>query len=209
MSYTTGLSFDQLITSGSGLAFVVFPQVFNILGDVGYILGPIFFFSILIAGITTAISYIEPLVDSFEHAFNMSRKKAVTIISFIGFAVSIIFTTAAGNLLITLFDDFLNNFALMIGIILQCIIFAHIYGTVDLKEVLNRYTWFNVGTWWDAIIKYILPILIAILWIIGVYDLIMEGNMETLLVYVIIAIVLIIVPFLLNFLDNKINKIDA
>lgn len=209
MSYTTGLSFDQLITSGSGLAFVVFPQVFNILGDVGYILGPIFFFSILIAGITTAISYIEPLVDSFEDTFNISRKKAVTIISIMGFLVSVIFTTAAGNLLITLFDDFLNNFALMIGIILQCIIFAHFYGTTDLKAMLNRYTWFTVGTWWDVIIKYILPILIAVLWIIGVYDLIMSSNVEKLLVYVIIAIALIIVPVILNFIDNKINKVDA
>ena len=69
----------------------------------------------------------------------------------------------------------------MIGIILQCIIFAHIYGTTDLKAMLNRYTWFNVGTWWDVIIKYILPILIAVLWIIGVYDLIMAGNVEKLL----------------------------
>lgn len=207
MSYQTGLSFDQLITSGSGLAFVVFPQVFNILGPVGTILGILFFFSILIAGITTAISYIEPMVDSFEKTFRLTRKRAVTIVCVAGFLVSIIFTTAAGNLLITLFDDFLNNFALMIAIILQCIIFAHIYGTTDLKEVLNRYTWFHVGTWWDAIIKYILPIVIAILWVIGVYDLIMAGNTEKLLVYAIISIVLIVLPFVFNYIDNKINKV--
>ncbi|MDO5850737.1 MAG: sodium-dependent transporter [Methanobacteriaceae archaeon] len=208
MSYKTGLSFDQLITSGSGLAFVVFPQVFNILGPVGTILGILFFFSILIAGLTTAISYIEPMVDSFESAFKLSRNQAVTILCIAGFLVSLIFTTTSGNLLVTLFDDFLNNFALMIAIVLQCIIFAHIYGTEDLKEVLNRNTWFHVGKWWDVIIKYILPIIIIVLWVFGVYGLIMSGNSEKLLVYAIIAIVIIVLPFIFNFIDNKVNKVS-
>lgn len=85
MSYVTGLPFNDLITQGFGLAFVAFPQVFNIMGSAGSILGPIFFFCILIAGITTAISYIEPLVDSLEHSFSFTRKKAVTLIVLLDF----------------------------------------------------------------------------------------------------------------------------
>ncbi len=77
MSYLTGLPFEKLIIDGSGLAFAVFPDVFNLMGSAGYILGPLFFFCILIAGITTAISYIEPLADSFEDKFNFSRKKSI------------------------------------------------------------------------------------------------------------------------------------
>ncbi len=209
MSYITGIPFENLITDGSGLAFVVFPDLFNLMGSVGYILGPLFFFCILIAGVTTAISYIEPLVDSFGDTFKISRTKAVTLISIIGFLITCIFTTYAGNLLIKLFDEFLNNFALMIGIVIQAVIFAHIYGLDPLKEVLNKNSLFTVGKWWDYIIKFILPILIISLWGVGVYNLVITGDFVTLCVFLILAISLIIAPILLNYFDVKINKLDS
>lgn len=208
MSYVTGLPFNDLITQGSGLAFVAFPQVFNIMGSAGSILGPIFFFCILIAGITTAISYIEPLVDSLEHSFSFTRKKAVTLICVIGFLISCIFTTAAGNLLITIADEFLNNVVLVLTVIIQCVIFGYMYKVDYLVEVLNEKTWFKVGAWWKYIIKYILPIIMCIIWVGGVYELIMSCDMVKAVACVILAVVLFVVSFSLNHFEEK-RKINS
>ena len=57
MALTTGMPFNELVTEGTGLAFVVFPQVFNTMGDVAYIIGPLFFICILFAGITSLINF--------------------------------------------------------------------------------------------------------------------------------------------------------
>lgn len=209
MAYVSGVPFDSLITQGSGLAFVAFPHVFNIMGLAGSILGPLFFFCILIAGLTTAVSYIEPLVDSLESSFNFTRKKAVTVICVIGFLISCIFTTALGNLLITIFDEFLNNFALILMVIAQCIIFGYIYKLDSLMEILNKNTWFKIGSWWKYIIKYILPCIMVIIWIGGLYDLLSSIDLVKGVVCIIIVAILMIVPFILNRLENKRNEIKS
>lgn len=204
LSYLTGLPFEKLIIDGSGLAFVVFPEVFNLMGSAGYILGPLFFFCILIAGITTAISYIEPLADSFEDKFNFSRKKAFTILCFIGFLITCIFTTGAGNTLIKIFDEFLNNFVLIFMVILQCVIVAYFYNLDYLIEVLNEKCIFKVGNLWKYLIKYVLPILLFIIWISGFYK-IFSTSFSVMIIYLIILCIIILGAVLLNYLSNKRN----
>jgi NSS family neurotransmitter:Na+ symporter len=59
MTVTSGIPFNELVTSGTGLAFVVFPQVFNTMGPAAHIIGPLFFICILFAGITSVIALLE------------------------------------------------------------------------------------------------------------------------------------------------------
>ena len=69
MALTTGMPFNELVTEGTGLAFVVFPQVFNTMGDVAYIIGPLFFICILFAGITSLIALLEGVCYSISEKF--------------------------------------------------------------------------------------------------------------------------------------------
>ena len=85
MSFSTGLPLNQVVTEGTGLAFVAFPNVFNAMGLIGYILGPLFFLCLFFAGITSAISLVEPISASITEKFNMSRKEAVTYIVLLDF----------------------------------------------------------------------------------------------------------------------------
>ena len=45
----------QLITEGTGLIFIVFPMIFNIMGAMGRILAPLLFLAILFAMIGVAV----------------------------------------------------------------------------------------------------------------------------------------------------------
>ncbi|MDL2246457.1 sodium-dependent transporter, partial [Methanobrevibacter sp. OttesenSCG-928-K11] len=136
MSHVSGVGVNNLITEGTGLAFIAFPQVFNVMGDVAYILGPMFFLCILFAGITSLIALIEAIRYSISEKFNLSRKKATTIVCSIGFLISIIFTTGMGSYILGVFDGFLNNFALLLGVLFECIIFAWFYSVDDLIKCL-------------------------------------------------------------------------
>ena len=57
MSFTNGLPITELITEGTGLVFIVFPMIFNMMGIVGRILAPMLFLAILFAGITSALGF--------------------------------------------------------------------------------------------------------------------------------------------------------
>lgn len=207
MTVSTGVPFNSLITEGTGLAFVAYPQVFNVMGSVSYIIGPIFFACIFIAGITSAIALIEPLADSLRTALKIPRKKAVNTIIIIGFFVMIIFTTGAGSSILTVFDRFLNNFALLFAIIIECITYGWLYKIDDLINVLNENTSFKIGSWWKYVIKYLLPIILSVLWINGIIDTIRYSDFMSLTIELILMLVLVTVPFILSYIENKRNNI--
>ena len=78
MSLTTSVPMNELISEGTGLIFIVFPQIFNEMGLMGHVIAPLLFLSILFAGITSSFALFEPLLSSLCDKFAWSRKKGVT-----------------------------------------------------------------------------------------------------------------------------------
>ncbi|MBQ2226676.1 MAG: sodium-dependent transporter [Methanobrevibacter sp.] len=196
MTFTSGIPFNELVTEGTGLAFVVFPQVFNTMGDVAYIIGPLFFLCILFAGITSVIALLEGVCYSISEKFLIERKKTATVVCIIGFLISTIFATGVGSTILGVFDAYLNNFALLFAILLECIIFGWIYKFDDLIEVLNNNSSIKVGKTWKTVIKYILPICIAGLWIQGVYSTVKSADGLSITIMLILTVILIVVPMI-------------
>nr|WP_303736784.1 sodium-dependent transporter [Methanobrevibacter millerae] len=144
MSFTSGTPIIQLVSEGTGLVFIVFPMIFNIMGPIGHILAPLLFIAILFAGITSAIGIFEPMVNSTLHKFNWSRKKTVSVLSIIGCMLSLVFTTGCGSYLVEIVDSFINAFGIIILIAIQCIVFAWFYDIDSLIPVLNENNKFKV-----------------------------------------------------------------
>ena len=196
MTLSSGIPFNELVTEGTGLAFVVFPQVFNIMGPAAYVVGPLFFLCILFAGITSVIALLEGVCYSISEKFLIERKKTATVVCIIGFLISCIFATAAGSTVLGVFDAFLNNFALLFAVLLECIIFGWIYKFDDLIDTLNENSKIKVGKTWKIVIKYILPICILGLWIQGVYSTLSTADGLSITIMAILTIILIVVPFI-------------
>ena len=57
--------FGVVVSSGIGLAFIVFPKVFTVMGTWGTILGCLFFACLVFAGLTSCVSLVEA-VNSFN-----------------------------------------------------------------------------------------------------------------------------------------------
>lgn len=205
MTVTSGIPFDNLVTEGSGLAFVVFPQVFNIMGPAAYVIGPLFFICILFAGITSVIALLEGVCYSISEKFLIEREKTATVVCIVGFLISAIFATGIGSTILGVFDAYLNNFALLFAVLLECIIFGWIYKFDDLIDILNKNSNIKVGKTWKIVIKYILPFCILGLWIQGIYSTISTADGLSITIMAILTIVILIVPAIFTKLP-AINK---
>lgn len=203
MTLTSGIPFNELVTEGTGLAFVVFPKVFNVMGPWASVIGPLFFLCILFAGLTSLIALLEVASFAISEKFGFSRRKSATLVCVVGFCISCLFATAAGSYLLGIFDAFLNNFALLFGVFLECIIFGWIYNFDELVEVLNSHSSIQMDSFWKIIIKYILPICIFVLWAQGVYSTILTGDTTSHMIMLALAIVLVVVPIVFTLLPAK------
>lgn len=192
MSFTTGTPMIQLISEGTGLIFIVFPTIFNIMGVVGHILAPLLCLAILFAGITSAVGIFEPMVNSTEEKLNWSRKKTVTFLSIIGCAASLIFATGISSYLVGVVDAFVNEFGILFLIAVQCIIFTWMYDVDSLMVIINENSRFKVGTTWKVIIKYVLPCFLIGMWLIGVFNLFMNLDSFEIMVDIIIMVLVLV-----------------
>ena len=203
MCLQSGLPIEDVATSGTGLLFIVFPQIFNIMGDVAYIIAPLFFLCVLFAGITSALAFLEVITNGVSMKFGYSRVKSVTLFSIIGVAISLILTTGAGNYLITILDTYLNQFGILLGVILQAVVIGWLYGVEKLTSIINENSTIKVGRLWILTIKMIMPVILSIMWIFGIFDLIASEDHLTLTIEAIITIAFIVVPCILTILPSK------
>ena len=204
MSLQSGTAVADLVTQGTGLVFIAYPTVFNVLGQWAYVLGPLFFLTVYLAGLTSILSTIEPLSFSIQNKFGFTRSKTMTLLIIVGALISMIYATAYGGSILGYVDTFINQIALLLGIIFECIIFAWIFKAEKLIDFLNsRSKTIKLGKWWVIIVKYILPIFILIIWIGGMMDVIKSSTFEQLVFTVVSAAVLLIGTLVLTILPAK------
>jgi NSS family neurotransmitter:Na+ symporter len=198
MSVTNGTPMVQLITEGTGLVFIVFPMIFNIMGPIGRILAPMLFLAILFAGITSALGFFEPMLNSTSAKLGWSRKKTATILSIIGCVFSLILTTGISSYLVGIIDSFVNEFGILLLIGVQCIIFAWFYGVEHFLPALNETSTFNVGKTWAFVIKYLLPAVLIIMWAIGIIQLFSSAKSFEIMIDLIIIVAVMVFAVILT-----------
>ena len=209
MSLQSGVAVPDLVTQGTGLVFIVYPTVFNVLGDWASVIGPLFFFTVYLAGLTSILSTIEPLSFSIQNKFGWSRNKTMTILCVFGAAVSMIYATAMGSYILGIADTFVNQIAILIGVIFECIIFAWIFKAENIIPKLNaKSKSIKLGKWWLVVVKYVLPIFIAIVWVGGILEVISSGSMLELAILTILTIILLGATFIFTKLPAKSGEWD-
>ena len=209
MSLQSGVAVPDLVTQGTGLVFIVYPTVFNVLGDWASVIGPLFFFTVYLSGLTSILSTIEPLSFSIQNKFGWSRNKTMTILCVFGAAVSMIYATAMGSYILGIADTFVNQIAILIGVIFECIIFAWIFKAENIIPKLNaKSKSIKLGKWWLVVVKYVLPIFIAIVWVGGILEVISSGSMLELAILAILTVILLGATFIFTKLPAKSGEWD-
>ncbi len=164
-------------TSGPGLMFVSMPKVFNEMGRVGTFIGIIFFLMVIFAALTSCISIMEAIVSSFIDQFHISRRKATVIEGVIALVFGIIVCLGYNKLyievelpngvigqILDIMDYISNNILMPVVAIGTCVLIGWIAGAdYVIDEVTKTGTGFGRKKLYRIMIKYIAPIMLAIL----------------------------------------------
>lgn len=164
----------DVVSGGVGLAFVTLPAAINLL-PIPYILGPLFFLALVVAGLSSHISIIEAVTSSIMDKLNVTRQKAAIAVCGVGFVVSMAFATNGGLLLLDLVDYFVNNVALLTSCLLELIVVGWLVKLSDIRQYVNRVSEFNVGQWMEICIRFISPIMLAVILVKNLIDTFNDG----------------------------------
>ncbi|HIF9151476.1 TPA: sodium-dependent transporter [Photobacterium damselae] len=164
----------EVVSAGVGLAFVTIPAAINLL-PAPYILGSLFFLALVVAGLSSHISIIEAVTSAVIDKLNWSRKKAAIVVCGTGFIVSMAFATNGGLLLLDLVDYFINNVALLSSCLLELLIVGWLVKIADIRQYANSISDFTIGKWFELCIRFISPIMLAIILVTNLYKTLAEG----------------------------------
>ena len=159
---------------GPGLVFMSLPIIFVKLGFVGTIVALLFFLGMAFAGLTSAISLVEPTVMYLERRKGISKKVAVWGSSFFYFAIGILMILSVSDgfkeyLMIgkkSLFDavEFaVDSFLMPLGGILIALFVGYAMNKEAVKDALKYEMGETIFKIWYFSIRYIAPLAVLFL----------------------------------------------
>ncbi len=168
MAYT---HFGGDIEGGASLVFITLPNIFADMPG-GIVVANLFFVMLLFAAITSAVSILEAVSSTVIDNFGISRHRAIVLVMIpalvagtlisLGFG-PLSFIEIAGNGLLDIFDYVSNNLLMPIVAILTCIFVGHVLGTKFIEDEVERSGSFVTKRLYPIMIKWVCPILVAII----------------------------------------------
>ncbi len=171
MANAKGVPVADVVASGPGLAFVAYPEAINQLPFGQAAFGAVFFFTLIIAGLSSGISLIEAFTCSVTDKFKCNRGKTVTWICVLGFFGSVIFTTNAGLYVLDIVDHFVNNYGILVGGLLECILVGWFIKAKVIQKHVNESRgdeWGYLPTLWNICIKFVTPTILVWVLIVAI-----------------------------------------
>lgn len=172
------LGFDP--AGGAGLAFVVLPAVFAAMPFAGSFFAFLFFLLLSVAALTSAVSLVEVVVAWLMDEKGFSRRKAVAwasaAIFALGVPVALGFNIWSGVMpmgmsLFGFFFFLTFTFALPLGGMLIAIFAGYVWTARKAQAAINEPQGrINVGDWYGFLLKYVIPIAVAIVWVMGLVE---------------------------------------
>lgn len=162
MATQQGVSVNEVVESGIGLAFVVFPEIINEFPAFNKLFGFLFFISLVLAGITSLISIIETYVAAIVDKFNTTRTKAVVFGGGLSAILSLIFATQGGINILDVTDHFINNFGVAVLGLVEVVLIAWVLRRLGVfKSHANEISDIRIGSWWTISLGVITPVVLG------------------------------------------------
>lgn len=156
----------EILVDTPDLVFNVFPVIFMRMAG-GFIFGPLFFLLLSIAALTSTISLLEVPVTYFVDEKKWNRKKAAILVGIITLAVGI--PSALSPKFLGTMNFIWGNLALSIGALFIAIFVGYIWKTSNaLQEISHGNEKFKLGGVWVIFIKYITPLAVLIVLVVGI-----------------------------------------
>ena len=181
-------AFGMVPEQGPGLVFVVVPQIFAAMGGLGTLFSIIFFIALTVAALTSSVSLLEVVVAYLIDERKIPRRKATygvgLVMAVMGIFSSLSMGTMSGFTILgagvfDFFDILTDKIFLAIGGLLLAVFVGWFMKKEDLKHELTnggavKFALFDV---WYALIKFVIPVAIAIVAVFGIISIEQRGLM--------------------------------
>ncbi|MEM1054153.1 MAG: sodium-dependent transporter [Bacteroidota bacterium] len=155
------------------LSFFVIPQ--GIAGFPFWVkgFGVFFFFLLVIAGLTSAVSLVEGMASPLIDKLGISRAKALSFVLVPGILGSLMFALpmvidpglsgngVLGLTLLDLVDNWAFRYSLLTVGLLECLLIGWVVGADKLRVAINEHTKFKLPVLFNWMIKVIIPAILA------------------------------------------------
>ena len=168
MTMTMGIPAESL--SGPGLAFITYPTAIAQLPALQVMVGVFFFLMLLTLGIDSAFSLVEAVSTSFSEKLGLRKLSVTAGFCVIGFMIGLIFISKAGLYWLDIVDHYINNYAVTVVGLLECVFIGWFGYLKLLKAHANKVSEFKAGIWWDIFVKGVTPIVLGIIIVIAFAD---------------------------------------
>jgi NSS family neurotransmitter:Na+ symporter len=170
MASSQGKAVGDVVSQSIGLAFVAYPRALSVMPG-GQVFGALFFFSLVMAGLSSSVSIIEAFASAMIDKFGLRRGPFVTILCLAGFSGSLVFTLNSGLLWLDIVDHMLTHYGLVVVGMGQCVLAAWAGDIKEFREHLNAISSIRLPRLWDYTVKFFIP---SVLGLIMVTDMVSE-----------------------------------
>ena len=150
---------EQAMDGGSfGLAFRTTPLIFNKMAG-GALVGFVWFFLLFIAGMTSAVSILQPTVAFLEEEFGFNRKRCVLVAGTLSFIIMHLLIFGDG--VIDEMDFWFSSFGLPLFAMIEAVIFIKVMGRKKGWEEIVRNSSFKLPDWLQYVVFWVAPLMLA------------------------------------------------
>lgn len=162
MAMQQNTAVNDVVSSGVGLAFVVFPAIINQFPAFNEFFGLLFFLSLVLAGLTSLISITETYVAGLVDKFGITRHKAVLFGGGLAAILSFLFATQGGLFFLDAADYFINQFGVaLLGLVEVILVSWFLFKVKEFRDHANAISDIYLGRWWSVSIIVITPIVLG------------------------------------------------
>lgn len=162
--------------AGPGLVFISLPVIFSGWGVLGHIIAVSFFVALIFAGITSAVSMIEPALRFFIERYKITRAKATIICGGTFYILGIIALlsmsksygedlTFFGKNAFDIMDFMTSSIMMPLAAILICIFLGYFVDKDILRTKFTTHVNLVLFNIWFVLIRYVVPIAIVLLFL--------------------------------------------
>lgn len=154
-----GMPIDHVIKSGTGLAFITYPEVVAKFGFAPQLFAVLFFLMLITLGMGSAVGLCNVVVTVIKDAFpGLSKSTAAGLICLAGMLIGMVFTTPGGQPLLELVDYYGGSLLILVMALSEVMALTWVYGREKLMKDLNFMLDCDLGIYWKFCWFYFIPV---------------------------------------------------
>lgn len=163
MANEQGVQVPDVVTSGSGLMFIVFPEIVTHLPYPNF-WAAAFFLMVILLGIDTSFAGVENFMTGVLDVLPALRRRNRTLLAFVYcmamFVIGLSMCTRAGIYWVELMNYYNGGWSVMLTALIETIAFSWVYGADRVLDDIEQMLGFRPSFFWKFCWKFVSPAII-------------------------------------------------